>query len=99
MIGIMVPYGLKAGWGICKYPYPIVGCERGESRAYGYHFRPRDNRHLLYSRCIYINDGAGVDVNYNRAQPEMAFNVGPVLIDQFFGMNSGVHGCETGCVS
>ncbi len=39
MVGVVLPYyGLKTEYVVCEYAYPLVFCERGERRVYGYQF-------------------------------------------------------------
>jgi len=64
--------------------YLLVCCERGECRGYGHQFRPNDGAGLFCSRGIYIDDGAGEDVNHSRSQSGMAANIGSIRVDPVF---------------
>ena len=65
-VGVVLPYGLEARYGVYTYAYPLVCLERGERRVYGFQFRPHDGADLFRSRNIYVNSGVGGDVDHRR---------------------------------
>ncbi len=65
-VDVVVPNGLEAGKRIRQNAYSFVCSERGKSRVYGYKFRPRYGAVLFCSRSIYVDGGAGGNVDHRR---------------------------------
>jgi hypothetical protein len=84
-VGIMLPHGLEAGCEICEYPYPIVRCERGKAMCMATNSTLMSLRvSFLLAVYVYIDGGAGGNVNHNRVQPGLTLNVGTIRIDPIF---------------
>ena len=65
-VGVVVPDGLEAGYGIREYAYPIMCSELNKSRVYGYQFRSHDGAGLFCSRNIHVDDSVGGNVDHRR---------------------------------
>ncbi len=64
-VGMVVPNGLEAGYGVCEGACSIVRNERCKRRVYGYQFRSHDGDGLFYSHGIYVDGSVGGNV-YHR---------------------------------
>ena len=65
-VGLVVPYGLKAEYGIREDAYLVMRSERCMHRMYGDQFRPHDSAGFFRSRGIYVDGSVGGNVQHRR---------------------------------
>ena len=65
-VGMVVPDGLKARYGIREDTYPAVHNERCKRRMYSDQFCSHDGGGLFRSRGIYVDGSVGGNVHHRR---------------------------------